>query len=528
MRTIHFSEKTYMIEFIFNNASLYLETYAHLLRGEHEKSLLHKVTTANKKYKHIDFYALDAEKQINDKLTMIRLYIDEISPLFNRLQQISPREVEISTFINKLTSVLLSLESKKDKLTRLQTRIPEGMLDAKRALFAMESDFLSDSLDENNALKSLLVTLKNVMHNTNKEYNCIIKQGGSIHFILFETTKLYWMKLREYKNCLKSVIDYIEQCSQLTKTGELVRRCLDNAHINTPSTNHAMKLLDKATRNKITINRLMNDIGFSSINGRNTCAFLKDAGKPFFHIPHNENMYHIDYDPTCDLAEAAGNCSGESKMFIHALSIGRFKRLCPEAGTINFQLEQTRRWPFEKTTIGEGQTDVSAETIHQSLQWEDVKKVLIDNPHFNTGDICGMHLSMNEYTQAQKGFTTGHVAVLAKLDVTQSLYKYIVFEKELGVFGLVDDESLEYVFSQQIMAIYEEVNYSKIKLTKYGEATPSTYQFISKIKPIAEDVPQIIANQILDKPNAHSFFETVNPLSTCSSSEPGIPRGFVS
>jgi len=517
-----------MIEFIFYNASRILTEYDHLLIGDHEKALLNKVTLALENYKHINFYALNAEEQINDKLTLIRNYIDEIGPLLNRLQRLSPPDAETKACITELSSVFTSLTTKKEKLIRLKTKIPEGMLDVKRALLAVECDSLSDSPDENAVLKDRLAILKDFMSNANKEYNLIIKQGGSINVILFETTKLYWMKLREYKNRLIPVIDYIDQCSQLTRTGELVRRCLDNAHGNIPSTNGALKLLNKAAKNSINTNHLISKIGFSSVNGRRACAFLKDSGKAFFHMPHNELMYHIDYDPTCDLSEAAGNCFGESMMFIDALSIGRFKRLCPEAGIINYQLEQTRQLAFKKTPIGEGETDVSADSIHQSLQWEDAKKALIDNPHFNPGDICGMSLSMNAYTQAQKGFMFGHCAVLAKLDVTQSLYKYIVFEKELGIFGLVDDESLEYIFSQQIMAIYEEVNHSKIKLNKYGEATPLTYQFISKIKPITKEASQMIAGRIPGKSNTHSFFEPGNPRSSGPSSEPGVgAHGFV-
>ena len=134
---------------------------------------------------------------------------------------------------------------------------------------------------------------------------------------------------------------------------------------------------------------------------------------------------------------------------------------------------------------------------------------------------------MNEYTQSQTSFTTGHIAVLASMDVSQSFYKYIVFEKELGVFGVVDDESLEYIFMQQIMAIYGGMNYSKIKLNKYGEATPATYQFISKIKPITEDAPQMITGQAQGKPNAHAFFETVTPRTSHSSEEPSLVHGAI-
>lgn len=477
-----------MIEFIFNKTSRVLRENYHLLIGNHEKALFIKVNADRNNYKHINFYAVNAEEQINEKLSTIEDYIDEISPLFNRLQQSSPADLETQGFISELSSVLLSLERKKKKLTRLKIQIPEGMLDVKRALCAVEHDLASHSPDEDTAIKHHFVALKDFMSHANKGYNHIIKQGGSIHFILLETTTHYWMTLREYKNRLHSLMNAIGQCSQLTTTGELARRCLEQAYRIIPPTDHALNLLDKIKKKSINLNQLMSQIGFSSANGRTTCAFLKRTGKPFFHMPHNENMYHIDYDPQSDLAETGGNCFGESLMFIHALSIGRFKRLCPEAGIINFQVDQTRQLPFMKNSIGQGETDVSADSIHQSLQWDDIKNVLIDNPRFRPGDLCGIWLSMNEYTTAQRCFTPRHIAVVAKLDVTQSLYKYIVFEKELGIFGLVDDESLKYIISQQIFAMYEGMNYSKIELTKYGEASPATYQFISKINPITEGV----------------------------------------
>lgn len=510
-----------MIEFIFNKTFRLLTEHPHLLIGDHEQSLLNKVTTDRRHYTYINFYAIDAEQQINEKQQVIRNYIDDISQLSNRLQRISSPDMETQTFVNELSDILLSLESKKNKLTQLKTKIPEGMLDTKRALYAAKQASLSDSSEEDVALKNRLVTLTDFMTHANKEYNRIIKQGGSINVILFETTRLYWIKLCENTNHLHSIIDYINRCAQLTTIGQLVQRCLHSSLQKIPSTNQinrALNLLSTTTPNLMNRNHWMSQIAFSSVNGRKTCQFLQKSGQSFFHMPHSEEMYHIDYDPQCDLADTGGNCFGESLMFIHALSIGRFKRLCPEAGIINFQLDQTRKLAFQKILIGQGETHVSEKSEHQSLQWEDVKNVLIENPHFKPGDLCGIFFSMNEYTRAKRRFTPGHIAVIAKLDITQSPYKYVVFEKEIGVFGLVDDASLEYIISQQIMAIYEGMNYSKIDLTKYGEASPSTYQFISKIKPITADAP---ATRRPDAPNVHSFFEAVKPLSSHDSSIDG-------
>lgn len=73
--------------------------------------------------------------------------------------------------------------------------------------------------------------------------------------------------------------------------------------------------------------------------------------------------------------------------------------------------------------------------------------------------------------------------VVAKLDTNLNPYKYIIYEKDFGAFGLTDDESLEYLISEQILPLYRGMNYSKIKLVKYGEASTETYDLLNKIKP---------------------------------------------
>jgi hypothetical protein len=271
-------------------------------------------------------------------------------------------------------------------------------------------------------------------------------------------------------------------------------------------TSPILKELTKSTRD-IQRQALLNKFGFYSPNALVACTHLITSNKLFFHIPHDEQKRHIDYNPQFDVAETGGNCVGESLMIIHELSIGRLKRLCPEFATINFQLDQTRQLPFGKVLLGEGETNVSAQSIYHSVHWNDVEKVIISNPLFKDGDLCGLFFSMNEYTSSRRNFTPGHIAVVAKLDVQQSPYKYIVFEKELGVFGLPDDESLEYIVTEHIMALYQGMNYSKIQLTKHGEATAATYHFINSFQPITGHG----ATKSLEQPRNNSFFNTSTP-----------------
>ena len=100
---------------------------------------------------------------------------------------------------------------------------------------------------------------------------------------------------------------------------------------------------------------------------------------------------------------------------------------------------------------------------------------------------------MNSYTRSQRVFTAKHFAVVAKLDVTITPYKYIVFEQEFGAFGLEDDESLEYIINNVLLLLYAGMNYSKIKLVQYGQATQDIYDLLGKMKPILGNL--IITNQ---------------------------------
>lgn len=503
-----------MIAFIFNNLSLFLSTHEHLLVGENEKALLSKVNSDYINYKHIDFYAINAEQQINNKLQTIENYINEINQLTNRLQKNNHTHDETHTFIDKLSRALVSLEKKKIQLTRLKTKIPEGMLDIKRALYISEQSLLSYSQEENNTLKNMMVVLKEFMLTANKKYNRTIKEGGNLNFILFATTILYWNTLNENRKIVNAALDYVNKCTELTSSGKLVQRCITNASQKSPNQNTIEKALDllcQTNRQKPHKNHLLNQVGFSSLEGRRICHHFKKSDKSFFHMPHNDYMYHLDYDPQLDLAETGGNCFGEALMFIHALSIGRFKLLCPEAGIINYQLDQTRKHPFKKILLGQAQTDVSDLSPYKTLQWENAKELILGNPNFIPGDLCAIFLTMNEYTRSKRSFTAGHLAVIAQLDLTQSAYKYVVFEKEIGVFGLVDDESLEYIVKEHIITMYEGMNYSNIELTKYADATPATYQFINQINPIIENLSTVQKNQIATTPNTPSFFQPTRP-----------------
>ncbi|AMP89399.1 hypothetical protein [Legionella pneumophila] len=477
-----------MIKDILNTIASLIEENIVVFASERGKQFLQKIKADLASFKPINFYALDAEKQIKGALKLIESYCIEMNRILDELNHQSSVSLANEKLINKIKNILTNLKNKQNKINLLREKIPEGMLDVKRALYIAENSFLSESEPEEKELRLKFKSIKKFMSNLNKEYLNLIKKGGLLNTVLLDTTTLYWNQLHEYSTLLNQCRITLQKSHRLTEEGQLALRCFNNAIQKMPSKKHiinALKILNKSNNKTEVIEK----IGFVSPHGREACMQLTCWGKKFFYIPRSEEMYHFDYDPKEDLNDTGGNCFGESMMFIHFLSKGAIRWLCPEAGLINFQLDQTRNLKLKKTALGEGETVVSDNSIHDSLHWKDMKPVLLDNPYFKPGSLCGVIFSMNDYTKAQREFTAGHMIVVAKLDTNLNPYKYIVYEKDFGAFGLTDDESLEYLISEQILPLYSGMNYSKIKLVKYGEASAETYDLLNEIKP-QTSIPQ--------------------------------------
>ena len=499
-----------MLKFVLRKLINLLEENSDFLIEENEKELLKKAQMELKNYKHINFYSINAETLIKNKINQVQVYIKELNKLADRLKKSPIVNTDIDKLISKISNVLAIFEKKQNHLLKLQSKIPEGMLDVKRALYISMDSSLSKSPQEETNLKKHFTDLKLFMSRLNEQYSTVIQQGGSLDTLLLNATTFYWTKLFGYTKLLKQNLFCLENSNQLTPAGHLALRCLKSALPKAPSQGEidkALSLLKKVGKSEMSTQSTMKEIGFCSKNSREACLYLSQLGKLFFHMPHNENMYHFDYDPTDDLADTLGNCFGESMLFIHSLSKGTFKRICPEFGLINFQLDQSLTLKFQKQTLGQAETNVSAQSKYQSLQWEDTRNLFLNNLRFNPGDLCGITLTMNDYTKSKKSILSGHIAVVAKLDTRLSPYKYLVFEKELGALGLVDDESLEYVISQQVLPIYESSNYSQIKLIKYGEATKATYDLLTNIKPIIGSSKRLaVEKEVLEEPFTFTFF----------------------
>ena len=472
-----------MLEHTLEKLIELLDNHADILNSQHQRELSIKAKEDLLTLKHINFYAIDAEKQIESTAITIQHYLDEVQRMS---EEISTQDAGIT---NNIDSLLRLLKNKQKKIAAIQQQIPKGMLDIKRALQIASSHPISDSATEESLLKLRFSLLQHFMRDLNKQYSDFIIAGGYYISVMQHITVLYWNKLKDYTGLLLTIHTDLNQSNQLTDEGRFILNCIEKAIIKLPSEediNSGIKLSSYSSETLKEKLQLLYAIGFSPKRSIRTCQYLSAHQKQYFYMPHDNDKYHFDYDPAEDLAQTGGDCFGQSMMFIHALCQGKFKHFCPEPGLINFQLDQTRPLSFPKETLAEAKTDVFAGSPYQSLQWEDIKHVFFDDDLIKPNDICGLTLEMNSHTKSMRGFTAGHIAVFAKLDPALSPYKYIIFEKELGAFGLDDEDSLKHIIADVILPMYEGMSYSKIKLIKYGEATNATYDLLTSIKPFTD------------------------------------------
>lgn len=210
-----------MIRDILNTIASLIEENAEVFAGESEKQLVQKVKVDLESFKPINFYALDAEKQIADLLLLIESYYIEMSRKLDELNHQYPISLVNKKLISKIENILTELKNKQNKITQLRDKIPEGILDIKRALYIAESSFLSESQAEETEITSKFKLIKKFMSNLDREYLDLIKKGGLLNSILLDTTTLYWIKLREYSVLLKECCISLQKSHQLTEEGRL-------------------------------------------------------------------------------------------------------------------------------------------------------------------------------------------------------------------------------------------------------------------------------------------------------------------
>lgn len=484
------------------------EKHPSLLNDVLAKAIMRNAEHNLEHYKHIDFYAPNASEQMTVHLEMMNYYKTALSKLLAFEQGVLEEEIN---------EILVLLINKYQKLARIREKIPQGMLDVKRALILMISSQISAIQSEEQSLRKILTELHQFMNQLNKKFTELMSKSASFKSFLSTMTSMHWQELSLYQKQLIALDKAFQQAKALTVEGMLIKICIENALQHMPS---AAKISQAIQRTSVLIPKEFN---LASERGQLIGYTLEKQNKPYFYMPSRDDFYHFDYDPTNDLLETGGNCFGESFMFMQALQVGKFKSFCPELALINFQLDQTRKLKFGQETIGRAETAVSATSQYQSVQWHDVQDVFLNNNRFKAGDICGLEFSMNAYTLSKRSFVAGHIAVVAKLDTSLTDYKYIVFEKEFGAFGLADDASLTFVLSQVLMPLYEGMSYSKIKLVKYAEASSATYALLANVKPLG------INNNSAESSSSSSFFngkDKIEPSSVHAPQSPSLHTGI--
>ncbi|HHT9838123.1 TPA: type IV secretion protein Dot, partial [Legionella pneumophila] len=142
-----------MIKDILNTIASLVEENIVVFASERGKQLLQKIKADLASFKPINFYALDAEKQIKDALKLIESYCIEMNRILDELNHQSSVSLANEKLINKIKNILTNLKNKQNKINLLREKIPEGMLDVKRALYIAKNSFLSESEPEEKELR---------------------------------------------------------------------------------------------------------------------------------------------------------------------------------------------------------------------------------------------------------------------------------------------------------------------------------------------------------------------------------------
>ena len=209
------------------------------------------------------------QEYLECKQTLVQLKIDnfdaEMSRLFRDENNTLKHFTEVSQEIGLIQNVLT-------KQKRLNTKIPKGMLDLKRALrFKIELETLQKQIhdkteqvaslsddskkkrmqDQLNQLwvneqrlaakvfstsaacdtkiKERLDDLNRLMTGGVKGYQELAVSGGDLNAFLHQTTAFYWEQLFLYRKMMVSVHEYMEQAQELTEEGKLIAACISKA-----------------------------------------------------------------------------------------------------------------------------------------------------------------------------------------------------------------------------------------------------------------------------------------------------------
>lgn len=304
------------------------------------------------------------------------------------------------TQYNAIKMEMNTIQISLDKHRRLKEKIPDGMLDVKRALsieqelrftqqtIEMKIKRLNDLTEESKKndlrneiaalqekekalpyiaysdLKEVDVKIKDMLNDliwlmtsSIKGYQKVAVSGGDLDAYLHQTTGFYWETLYLYRKTVCAIDDYIQNHKHdLTAEGKLVAECLRCAVSKIPDETAIKDALEQVKRvDENPDNRA--DEYDTCVASQDVRFYKKEAielvdtlfeeknDAPFFFIPYHSGNYVLDHPARTDLAGALGNCYGETQMFLQRINQDKpaFNNICPQTDLVNFQLNQSRQ-----------------------------------------------------------------------------------------------------------------------------------------------------------------------------------------
>lgn len=117
-----------MIKDILNTIASLVEENVVVFASERGKQLLQKVKADLVSFKPINFYALDAGKQITDALKLIESYCIEMNRIFDELNHQSSVSLANEKLTHKIKNILTNLKNKQNKITQLREKFQRACL----------------------------------------------------------------------------------------------------------------------------------------------------------------------------------------------------------------------------------------------------------------------------------------------------------------------------------------------------------------------------------------------------------------
>lgn len=431
-----------------------------------------------------------------------------------------------------------------DYNTKLITKISEGMLDVKRALYILvtktklpevirkkeeeknnltnandiarldneitslqkkyDSIQLTTSPKENKRLFEKFDELKELMSMSIKDYQELVMKGSEYNAHLHLTTAFYWQNLYLYRINVSAIHHYLTSLKKgnaLAKEGLFILKCIDSALKEIPSmkiiANNLKNVRSVAEHHLVTREKTYNnnkpkeerpDDNVTRFYNHSVCEIMEklfqekkeEEKNGFFFFPYNPHQYVLDHPAETDLADTLGNCHGEAMVFLIKINAPK-----PTINNICPERElinyQLDQFrPFSASFPPETLATVTSPKNGTKLTWDDIKAPILESP---TSTQYG-DLCIIRFSGSIKGYDApvGHRVALIKIK-DPNPYKYVVYDYNFGPFGFQNEEQLE-IYFKTLFKYY--CRYTGFELSKQGELSESGYDFINSIEPVAQ------------------------------------------